>query len=644
MGSEGKRPLEVLTPLGDTTLLLRQFHGSEQISGCFEYVLSLHSEDHDIDPNALLGNHVCIRMQCGGQPERYLDGIACEFGHTGFSGRYATYQLVLRPWLWVLSTRTDCRVFQKQTSVEILQKVVAGWQDADFEIELRVNETPPEREFCVQYSESDLNFVMRLLEDDGLYFFFEHSENKHKLIVADSKDAHKTAPGFEKLSMRQWDSERTDAASIWSWAACASVKSGAAAMRDYDFAKPRANIDVLTSHPKTAHRRDTIAEVYEYPGHYAEAAIGKKRLDARLEELQTGFETVEATTDASGLSAGSLFTLAAHKRQAENQEYLVTSVSWQVDAGGHESGEVAPVQFLLKLHCIPTQQAYRPARKTTWPVVPGAQTATVVGQKEGEITTDEYGRVKVHFPWNRARSPEKAADPPDENCSVWVRVAQSWTGSGFGALFIPRVGQEVVVEFLDGNPDRPLITGCVYNQRNKPPYSLPANASQSGWKTRTLNQGGVDEYNELRFDDDKGHEQIVVQAQRDMQTTIKHDCSTKIGNTETHSVVGKRSVTITKGDHLVDVNEGFMKVTLHKDNHTLDAKDIYETAREKIAMSIQSTTVEISMTADAIKLGIMGSSIELSAQGIEIKAGASSISLNPAGISIQGVPVVKINS
>src|ERR1700712_2103456 len=258
MGNEDKRPLELLTPLGEGKLLIRQFHGSEQLSSCFEYTLLVQSEDHDVDPNALLGNHVSIRMQCGGQPERFIDGLACEFGHTGFSGRYATYQLVLRPWLWVLSTRSDCRVFQKKTSVEILRKVVEDWEDADFEIELRVNDTPPEREFCVQYSESDLNFVMRLLEDDGLYFFFEHSENKHKLIVADNKGAHKTAPSFEKLGMRQWDSERTDAASILSWAASASVRPGGAAMRDYDFTKPRADIDVSVSTPKTPHRREKL--------------------------------------------------------------------------------------------------------------------------------------------------------------------------------------------------------------------------------------------------------------------------------------------------------------------------------------------------------------------------------------------------
>jgi type VI secretion system secreted protein VgrG len=436
--------------------------------------------------------------------------------------------------------------------------------------------------------------------------------------------------------MRQWDSERTDAASIFSWSACAAVKPGAAAMRDYDFEKPRADIDVDVKKPKTSHRRDKLAEVYEYPGHYTEVEAGNKRLSTRLEELQTSFDTKEAVTDASGLSAGTLFTLEAHKRKSENQEYLVTSAALQADSGVFESGDRAHLEFQVDLHCIPSKQPFRPARRTPCPVVPGAQTATVVGHKEGEITTDEYGRVKVHFAWNRARRADKAADPPDEKCSVWVRVAQSWTGSGWGALFIPRVGQEVVVEFLDGNPDRPLVTGCVYNKRNKPPYSLPAKASQSGWKTRSLNQGAADEYNELRFDDDKGHEEIVIQAQRDMKTTVK--------NNETHRVGGKRTVTVVKGDHMIDVNEGVMTVTVHEAAHTLQAKNAYEIAHEKIAMSIRGTTVEISLTADAIKLGIMSSSIELTAQGIEIKAGANSISLSPAGIDIKGLPQIKLNS
>jgi hypothetical protein len=211
-------------------------------------------------------------------------------------------------------------------------------------------------------------------------------------------------------------------------------------------------------------------------------------------------------------------------------------------------------------------------------------------------------------------------------------------------LFIPRVGQEVVVEFLDGNPDRPLITGCVYNNRNKPPYELPAKASQSGWKTRTLEGGGVDEFNELRFDDAKDKEQIVIQAQRDMQTTVKHDNTTRIRNNETHFVGGKRTVTVDKGDHLIDVNQGHMTVTVHKDSHTTEAPEVYEVGYKKIGLNISSTTVEIALTQDAIKLSILGNSIELNAQGIDIKAGANSISLGPAGVDIKGLPTIKLNS
>ena len=636
MGIETQRRLELFTPLGEDKLLIHQLHGTEQLSTCFEYVLSLYSEDHDIDPDKLLGQHVSIRVQCGGQPERYIDGIACEFGHTGFSGRYASYHLVLRPWLWLLSTRTDCRLFQKLTSVEILREVVDGWQDAGFEIDLRVQDAPEERELCIQYSESDLNFVTRLLEDDGLYFFFEHERDKHKLVIADHKGAHKPAPSFEKLGMRRWESERTDAASILNWRATATVKPGGVALRDYDFEKPRADIDVEVKKPKTSHARDKVAEIYEYPGHYREVDSGKKRLDIRLEEQQATFATIEATTDASGISAGTLFTLEAHKRSAENQEYLVTAAMFQVDSGAFESGESPALEFLVKLRCVPTRQRFRPARKTPWPVIPGAQTATVVGHKEGEITTDEYGRVKVHFAWNRARRADKAADPPDKHCSCWVRVAQAWTGSGWGALFIPRVGQEVVVDFLDGNPDRPLITGCVYNNRNKPPYELPAKASQSGWKTRSLNEGGADEYNELRFDDDKDHEQIVIQAQRDMKTTVKNNDSLRVG--------GTRKVTVDKGDHLVDVNKGLMTIHVHQDTYTLQAKNVYEVASEKLSMNIASTSVEVTMTADAIKLCIMNSSIELTAQGIEIKANGNSITLGPTGVDIKGMPQIKLNS
>jgi len=640
MGIETERKLELHTPLGEDKLLIRQFHGAEQLSACFEYVLSLYSEDHDVSPDDLLGKNVSIRVRCGGQPERFIDGICCEFGHVGMRGRFAAYQMTLRPWLWLLSTRSDCRVFQNLNSVDIVREVVSGWGDGKFAIDLRVKETPAAREFCVQYSESDLSFVMRLLEDDGLYFFFEHERFNHKLVIADNKKAHKTAPGAEKLTLRRWESERKDASSIWGWNAKSSVTPGGIALRDYDFVKPRADIDVDLISPKTKHPRDKTAVIYEYPGHYLEVEEGNKRRSIRLEELQTNFEIAEAITDASGISAGTLFTLEGHKRKVENQEYLVTSVVYQADSGAFESGDGAGADFQVKLRCIPTKQPFRPARKTAWPVVPGAQTATVVGHKEGEVTTHDYASVKVHFHWNRARRADKAADPPDKHCSVWVRVAQSWTGAGWGALFIPRVGQEVVVEFLDGNPDRPLITGCVYNERNKPPYDK---ASQSGWKTRTLEQGGVDEFNELCFDDAKGQEKIVVQAQRDMKTTVKHDKSTRVRNNETHFVGGKRTVTVDKGDHLIDVNEGHMTITVKKGPHLIEAPEVSETGYKKISMNVPPST-EMIMTEQSIKLSIMTSSIELTPQGIEIKAGANSISLSPAGVDIKGLPTIKLNS
>ena len=644
MGTETERPLELLSPLGENKLFIRQFHGAEQLGACFEYVLSLHSSDHNLDPNKLLGEHVSIRMRCGGQPERFFDGICCEFGHTGSRGSMATYRMVLRPWLWLLSTRSDCRVFQKRTTIEILQDVVEKWEDPDFEIELRVSEPPPVREFCVQYAESDLSFVMRLLEDDGLYFFFEHEEGKHRLILADEASAHKPVPGFEKLSARRWKSERKDAASIWGWSSNASVKSGGVALRDYDYTKPRADIDVEVTRPKTKHRRDKKAVIYEYPGNYLEVEPGGTRGHSRIDELQTDFDVAEATTDASGLTAGSLFTLEDHKRTVENREYLVTSIAYQADSGGFESGDVSAAEFRAKLHCIPNKQRYRPRRKTPWPVVPGAQTATVVGQKEGEVSTDEYARVQVHFPWNRARRPDKAPDPPDEHCSCWVRVAQTWTGAKWGALFIPRVGQEVVVEFLDGNPDRPLITGCVYNERNKPPYDLPAKASQSGIKTRSLQGGSSSEYNELRFDDDKGHEEIVIQAQRDMKTTVKNDCTKTVGNDETHTVGNKLAVTVDKDVYTIDVKEKSMKVVCHNDTHTTRAKALYGHAEEEISLDIENNPVSFVMDKNMIGLKIGASEITLTDMGIEIVSGSNSVVLNASGVTVTGLPQVKLNS
>ena len=331
MGSEGERQLELHTPLGPEVLLIKHIHGVEQLSTCFEYVLTVYSEIHTIEAQALLGQHGTLRLRCGGQPERFIDGMICECGHTGGSGRYSTYRLVLRPWLWFLANRSDCRVFQNKSTIDIVRKVISDWQDCDFDFEPKLSDPPPPRDYCVQYNESDLAFVMRLLEDDGIYFFFEHEDGHHKLILADSKTAHKPAPGFEKLSLRRWETEKDDAASVHSWRTNACVTPGGIALRDYDFEKPRADIDT-SLHGKQKHSRHTVTTMYEFPGQYTEVKDGDKRARVRLEELHAQDDIVEATCDASGLNAGALFTLEEHPREAENQEYLVTAFAIEADS------------------------------------------------------------------------------------------------------------------------------------------------------------------------------------------------------------------------------------------------------------------------------------------------------------------------
>jgi len=636
MGSEAERQMELHTPLGPKVLLIKHIFGVEQLSTCFEYVLTLYSEVHTIEAKSLLGQHGSIKLQCGGQPERFIDGMICEFGHTGGFGRYSTYRMVLRPWLWFLANRSDCRVFQNQNTVDIMRKVVSDWQDCDFDFEAKLNTTPPKRPYCVQYNESDLAFVMRLLEDEGIYFFFEHEQGHHKLILADHKSKSKPAPGFDKIAMREWESEKTDAASIHTWRSNSLVTPGGIALRDYDFEKPRADLD--TSLYGTAkHSRHKVTTMYEYPGHYSEVGKGDKRARVRLEELHAHDDVVEATTDASGLNAGVLFTLEKHPRKPENQEYLVTACAIEADSGAFESGDGGSQHFGAKVRCVPSKTPFRPQRVTPWPIVPGAQTATVVGKEEGEPSTDDYGRIRVHFPWNLARTADKSADPPDDDTSCWVRVAQGWTGSGFGGLFIPRAGQEVVVEFLDGNPDRPLVTGCVYNNRNKLPYELPGKVSCSGIKTRTLDHGGVEDFNELRFDDAKGEEELFIQAQRDMTTNVKNDCTATVGNDDTRTVENNLKLTVSSGDYISLVEKGLASITVLKDSHTIQAVEIFDVADKKI--SLELPTSSIVMDAKGIKLTVPGSSITLDMTGVTLEGQGTKVMLNAAGLTVQALMV-----
>jgi type VI secretion system secreted protein VgrG len=430
----------------------------------------------------------------------------------------------VRPWLWFLTRRADCRIFQDLTVPEILTQVFEGHETADFALEL--TQEYRTRGYCVQYRETDFNFVSRLMEDEGLYYYFRQTDGHHTMVLTDSTSKHEAAPGYEELPFIAPDRlVRPEIEHISRWVFGREVQPGAYVHDDYDLERPSVELRVQ----RTAVRpgRPAALEIYDYPGLYQQRSDGETTADIRLEEYGAQFETAEADTNARGVQVGALFTLAGCPREDQNAEHLVVGATWDLEYAEYEAMPGGGgASYACRFSTLSTRQQFRTARTTRRPFVQGPQTAVVVGPAGEELFTDEYGRVKVQFHWDREGA-------RDENSSCWIRVSQPWAGKGWGSVATPRIGQEVIVDFLEGDPDQPIITGRVYNAELQPPFGFPAGAVISGLKSATHKGAG---YNEISADDTAGAEKITIHAQYDMNTTVLHDQTTTVHNNRTDQI------------------------------------------------------------------------------------------------------------
>ncbi|WP_054312726.1 type VI secretion system tip protein TssI/VgrG [Mesorhizobium sp. 1M-11] len=505
-----ERATVVQTPVGADLLTFTHLIGRDEISRCFAYTVGFVSKSRDVDPLKMLGGIVSIEGES--DPKRWFSGLVSEFRLTRLEDRLAFYEAVVRPWLWFLGNTTDCRIFQNMTAVEIVEKIFSKYGTAKFE--KRLQGSYPSREYCVQYDESDLDFVQRLLEHEGIFYFFEHDEGKHTLVLCDAMSKLKPAPGYDKVLYNfEGRGSRRDVEYITEWIPGSMVRPGAYTHTDYDFEKPGADLMAKSAQPFS--HKEASGENYRQPGAHLDVGRGDAIAGIRREELQAVHLRTTAAGTVRGLFSGCKFNLESFPREDQNQEYLVISAEYRLfDPGYRTQNEAHSENFTVMLGVAPTKVPYRPPRLTPRPIMRGPQTATVVGPSGEEIFTDKYARVKVQFHWDRLGK-------KDQNSSCFVRVSQSWAGSGWGFIQIPRIGQEVIVDFIEGDPDLPIITGRVYNASQMPPYGLPGNATQSGWKSDSSKGGGG--YNELMFEDKAGSELVNFQAQKDHHLLIKHD-------------------------------------------------------------------------------------------------------------------------
>jgi len=598
--TQSSRDVSVKTALADDVLLFASMEGTERLGRLSTFTVKLASTDGAIKIADVLGKPLTVTVTLAdGSGKRHFNGIVTRFRSTGLAGEFATYEATVHPSLWLLTRASNCRIFQDMSVTDIVKEVCGAYGSAVVLSLDMLSNSYAALPYCVQYRETDFDFVCRLLEEAGIYFYFTHDAASHTMVLADSYSAHQPIAGYNALKYIGRTARATDAVeTVSAWSVGGHITSGKYVLDDFDFEKASASASggLVTTATIDAAYGQASYEMYDYPGNYNKADAGNARALARLESLRGQGELIAATTSARGLYPGGLFTLAEHPRPDQNRAYLVTAASYALTGNDYASGSEA-FTFACTIDAIGKEHAFRPMPVTPRPVVQGPQTAMVVGKAGEEIWTDKYGRVKVQFHWDRLGK-------DDENSSCWVRVAQGWAGKGWGAMAIPRIGMEVVVSFLEGDPDRPLVTGCVYNSDAMPPYALPDEQTISTVKSQS-SKGG-DGFNELRFEDKKGEEEVFLHAERDFLRVVKNNDALKVG-----------FETAAKGDQTVDIKND-QTVKIGNDQTLTVTHDQTVGIDGKQAVKVGTTIVIEAGTSIELKVG--GSSIKIEASKITIKA------------------------
>jgi len=644
------RLLELTTPLGANKVVINGLAGAEAISRPFQYKLELLVERSggEIKAKDLLGKAVSVSL-LQDEGKRHFHGIVSRMVSLPRDSRFFHYRAEVVPWLWLLTLKSESRIFQDKSVVDIIKEVFnelkSSFPDVSYRDATTGNHIP--LDYCVQYRETDFNFVSRLMEQEGIFYFFEHSQNKHTLVFGDSNSAIANCPGGSQILYHEGGFGEREGI-ISSWQEGVELRSGKYTYRDHHFQLPGKTLEVSEQTQDTS---TSSLEFYDYPGQYALRfknpdqrlgevhPEGEKLVKVRLDEEVLPSQIFNVSSSRRNLLSGYKFSLTKHFDS--DGEYIITSLNCSANQSpDYISGRptVGPL-YQNTFTCVPASVHIRPRRVTPKPTIPGPQTA-VVSVKSGEDSwLDKFGRVRVQFHWERKGK-------NNETSACWVRVAQSWAGTSWGSHFWPRVGQEVVVEFLEGDPDRPIITGSVYNAANMPPYTLPDFYTRSGIITRSSKNGGSKNFNELRFEDKTGQEQIFLNAEKDMDHRVENDHRVFIGANQ-HLVVKAAQTELIEGNKHEHVKaEHVEKVDSNA------SREIGGDHKEKIAGKLslvvggaQHQTVGSVYTlhaGDEIHLQA-GSKIVIEAMEVSIKGTGGFVDIGMAGVTIQGM-MVKINS
>ena len=648
--------MAVDTPLGKDILLLQELTGYEGISRLFSYELDLLAYDNDsIAFEDIVGEKVSLTLHLPDGTPRYISGYVSRFTQGGTDDRLFThYHAQVVPWLWFLTRQADCRIFQNLAVPDIISQVFNLFDFKDFRLSLK--SSYPQLEYCVQYRETSFNFVSRLMEEFGIFYYFDHStQGKHTMVLADQSSTLPVCPS-SPVSYDTKVGGLDDPEVINNWHVGQEVRTGKYSVTDYNFTTPSTSL--LANDPTVVNlAASQPLELFDYPGLHTTKDQGDTVAKVRMQEEEAGYMVVSGAGDCRGLMSGYSFELKNHYRGDQNANYVVTEVRHFASAGqsyttaGTQGGET----YSNNLTCIPASITYRPARITPKPFVQGPQPALVVGKSGEEIWVDKYGRVIVQFYWDRLGQ-------KNENSSCWIRTSQPWAGGNWGAMWIPRIGQEVLVSFLEGDPDRPVITGRVYNADQMPPYTLPDYQTRSTFMSRSSKGGGASNYNELRFEDLKGKEQIFMNAEKDMDLRVENDSREFIGANRHLIVTANQQEQIQADKHLHVQGNHFEKIdgnmSLNVGGNQMESVtgnlslavtgNQSESVTGNVSLAVTGKKDETSMayalkTDTTIHLNAGAMAVIEAAAGLTLKVGGSTIDMNPAGVFITGT-MVFINS
>lgn len=642
--TQDNKLIAIETPLGKDVLLLSGFHGTEGLSILFGFELDMLSENHRINFKDIIGKTVTVSIVLGSGEKRYFNGIISRFsqgrggGEEGIGPIFSHYTATMVPSFWLLKKTASSRIFSNLSVPEIVDKIIGEKNYLYHEFRLKDYNAYAKRVHCVQYQETDFNFICRLLEEEGIYYFFEHENNKHTLILADDPEKHKLCPNQNtakyQISAGGWLEEDT----ISSLERTQQITTGKYFMKDFNYENPTAPLEVETTTSEKALGTVEL-EIYEYPGGYGEYEKGDKLADKRMQEIESEITTINGSSNCRAFTSGYRFELKDYYRSDMNgKAYVLKSLTHSAKQKYTSGEEISDFSYNNNFTCIPSEVPYIPPRKTQKPVIKGVQTAIVVGSSDEEISTDDkcYGLVKVHFHWDKE-------DKKWEERSCWIRVSQLFTGIGWGAKYIPRIGQEVIVNFLEGNPDKPIIIGQVYNWENTPPYTNPE--EKTIFTVKSYSSKGGDGFNEIRFQDKKGEEQIFIHAEHNYDFRCKNNVYELIEN-ERHLNVKKDNFVTIENTNQQTVNMDHIE-KIGKDRHVkVDGKEVIEIVGSH-SFTVTGDVIEEFNANHSEKVAsdyfLQAQNIVIQATGnITLKVGSSYIAIESGGITIESSGTLEV--